>query len=98
MRRLVLILLVLIVIAAAGTYVVAGFQTPPSLAFTKPGEFPGAVIPIDFQTRSATPAGVQLAFEQNGTRTPLPAPPGGSTTVKMAASAASVPELKIQAG
>jgi len=98
MRRLVLILLVLIVMAAAGTYVVAGFQTPPSLAFTKPGEFAGAAIPIEFQITSATPADVHIAFEQNGTRTPLSAPPAGSTTVKMAASAASVPELKIQAG
>ena len=80
MRRLVLLLLVLIVIATAGTYVVAGFQTPPSVAFTKPGEFAGAAIPIEFQITSATPADVQLAFEQNGTRTALPAPPAGSTT------------------
>lgn len=97
MRKLVLILLVLIVIAA-GTYVVAGFQTPPSVAFTKPGEFARAAIPIEFQITSATPADVQLAFEQNGARTALPAPPAGSTTVKMVASTAAVPELKLQAG
>jgi murein DD-endopeptidase MepM/ murein hydrolase activator NlpD len=98
MRRLVLILLVLIVMATAGTYVAAGFQTPPSVGFTKPGEFAGAAIPIELQITSATPAEVQLAFEQNGARTALPAPPAGSTAVTMAVSAASAPGLKIQAG
>ena len=98
MRKLVLILSVLIVIAAAGTYVAAGFQTPPSVAFTKPGEFAGAVIPIEFQIASATPADVQIAFEQSGQRMALPAPPAGSTTVSTTASDASVPGLKIQAG
>jgi len=97
MRSLVLILIGLVTIVA-GTYVVAGFQAPPSVTFTKPGEFAGAAIPIELQVTSATPAALQIAFEQNGTRTALPAPPAGSAEVKMAASAASVPGLKIQAG
>jgi murein DD-endopeptidase MepM/ murein hydrolase activator NlpD len=97
MRRVVLILIGLIAIVA-GTYVVAGFQAPPAVTFTKPGEFAGAAIPIELQVTSTTPADLQITFEQNGTRTALPAPPAGSAEVKMAASAASVPGLKIQAG
>ena len=97
MRRLVLILIGLITIVA-GTYVVAGFQAPPNVTFAKPGEFAGAAIPIELQVTSATPADLQITFEQNGTRTALPAPPSGSAEVKMTASAASVPGLKIQAG
>jgi murein DD-endopeptidase MepM/ murein hydrolase activator NlpD len=97
MRKLVLILIGLITVVA-GTYVGAGFQAPPAVTFVKPGEFAGAAIPIELQVTSSTPADLQIAFEQNGTRTTLPAPPPGSADVKMAASAASVPGLKIQAG
>lgn len=97
MRKLLLILVVLIV-AAGGAYVVAGFQSAPTVTFSKPGEFAGAAIPIEFQLDSATPADVTISFEQNGTRTAVVTPPSGSSFVKTTVSAASAPGLKVQAG
>lgn len=97
MRKLLLILLILVV-AAGGAYVAAGFQAAPTVTFSKPGEFAGAAIPIEFEIASADPADVQIAFEQNGTRTPVVSPPSGSSFVKTTVSAASVPGLKVQAG
>jgi len=97
MRKLLLILLILVV-AAGGAYVAAGFQAAPTVTFSKPGEFAGAAIPIEFEIASADPADVQIAFEQNGTRTAVVSPPSGSSFVKTTVSAASVPGLKVQAG
>jgi murein DD-endopeptidase MepM/ murein hydrolase activator NlpD len=97
MRKLVGLVLVLILIAA-GAFVVAGFQASPSITFSKPGDFAGAAVPIEFQVASATPPTVAIAFEQNGTRTALPPPPSGTMDVKAMASAAVVPGLNVQAG
>ncbi|TAK19016.1 MAG: M23 family metallopeptidase, partial [Acidobacteria bacterium] len=97
MRKLVLILLVLVA-AAGGAYVIAGFQAPPSITFTQPGDFAGGAIPIEFDVASATPADLSIAFEQGGQRTPVVTPPSGSSFVKTTVSAASVPGLKIAAG
>jgi murein DD-endopeptidase MepM/ murein hydrolase activator NlpD len=96
-RKLLLVVFVLFALAVM-VYVAAGFQLAPSITLTKPGDFAGATIPIELQVTSATPADVQLAFEQNGTRTALPDPPAGAAMVKTSASAASVPGLAIQAG
>jgi hypothetical protein len=38
----------LIILVAAGAFVVAGFQAPPSITFSKPGDFAGAAVPIEF--------------------------------------------------
>lgn len=97
MRKLVLILLVLI-LAAGGAYVAAGFQSAPTVTFAQPGEFAGAAIPIELRITSATPADVAIAFEQNGTRTAVAAPPAGSSFVKTTVSATSAPGLKVVAG
>ena len=97
MRKLVLILLVLIA-AAAGAFVVAGFQAPPSVTFTQPEAFAGAAIPIALEIASPTPADLSIAFEQDGQRTEVVTPPPGSAFVKTTVSAASVPGLKIKAG
>ena len=97
MRKLVGLVLVLILVAA-GAFVVAGFQAPPSITFSKPGDFAGAAVPIEFQLTSATPPTVTIAFEQNGTHTTIPSPAPGTTDVKTAASAATVPGLSVKAG
>jgi len=97
MRKLVLLVVVLLA-AVGGAYVVAGFQSPPTVTMTKPDAFAGAAIPVEFELSSPTPADVSVAFEQNGTRTAVATPPPGSTFVKTTVSAASVPGLKILAG
>jgi len=97
MRKLVGLVVVLILVSA-GAFIVAGFQAPPSITFSKPGDFAGAAVPIEFQVASATPPTVEMIFEQNGTRTALPPPPSGTMDVKAVASAAVVPGLSVQAG
>src|SRR3954466_9779826 len=97
MRKLLLIVVVL-VLAAAGAFVVAGLQAPPTITLSKPGDFAGAAVPVEFQIASPTPADVEVAFEQNGTRSKVAAPPSGSSFVKTTVSGASVPGLKVVAG
>jgi hypothetical protein len=97
MRKLVVIVLVLL-LAAGAAYVVAGFQTAPAVTFTKPGDFAGGAVPIEFQVASSTTPTVEIAFEQNGARHALPAVPAGTTDVKTVASAQTVPGLTPQAG
>jgi murein DD-endopeptidase MepM/ murein hydrolase activator NlpD len=97
MRKLLLVLIVLIV-AAGGAYFAAGLQAPPTITLSKPGDFAGAAVPVEFQLASPTPADVEVAFEQNGARTKVAAPPSGSSFVKTTVSAASVPGLKVVAG
>jgi murein DD-endopeptidase MepM/ murein hydrolase activator NlpD len=95
MRKLVLILVVLLV-ASGGAYVVAGLQPGPAVTLSKPGDFAGAAVPVEFQIVSPAAADVQIAFEQNGVRTAVAAPAPGSSSVTI--SSASAPGLKIQAG
>jgi murein DD-endopeptidase MepM/ murein hydrolase activator NlpD len=97
MRKLVLILLVLIV-AAGAAFVVAGLQPKPAITFTQPGDFAGSAIPVELEVTSATPANVEIAFEQNGTRTAAVTPPPGSSFIKSTISSATVPGLKVTAG
>jgi murein DD-endopeptidase MepM/ murein hydrolase activator NlpD len=97
MRKLVLVVLVLIV-AAGAAFVVAGLQPKPAITLTQPGDFAGAAIPVELQITSVTPANVEIAFEQNGTRSVAAAPPPGSSFVKTTVSSATVPGLKVQAG
>ena len=97
MRKL-LVLVVILVVVAGAVYLAAGFQPGPSITITRPGDFAGATVPIELQIASPTPADVHVFFEQNGTRTSLPDPPGGATTVKASASAAEVPGLNVKAG
>ncbi len=97
MRKLVLIVFVLVV-AAAAAFVVAGLQPKPAINLTKPGEFAGAAVPVEFELTSATPADVTIVFEQNGTRTNVVTPPPGSSFVKTTVSSATVPGLKVVAG
>ncbi|HEX5071149.1 MAG TPA: M23 family metallopeptidase [Vicinamibacterales bacterium] len=97
MRRLVVVVVVLLVLVGAA-WVVAGFQAPPSVTFTKPGDFAGAAVPIEVQVASSTAPTVAIAFEQNGARHALPAVPAGTTDIKTAARAQTVPGLTPQAG
>ena len=96
--RKLIVIVVALVAAAVIAYVAAGFQSPPSVTLGKPGAFAGASVPIELQVASPTPADVHIWFEQNGTRTPLPDPPAGATTIATSASATSVPGLTIAAG
>src|SRR6188508_281460 len=70
MRKLVALLAVL-VLALLGTYVGAGFLAPPALTIAKPERFVGASTPVEVQIDAPGGAvsGLQIAFEQNGTRT-----------------------------
>ena len=97
MRKLLVALVVLLLVAGA-VYVAAGFQAPPSVTLTKPGDFAGATVPIEVQVASATPADVKIAFEQNGTRTALPDQPAGAASITTSVSAANAPGLKVTAG
>jgi murein DD-endopeptidase MepM/ murein hydrolase activator NlpD len=96
--RKLLVIVVVLFVAAGAVYLAAGFQPGPSITITKPGDFAGARVPIELQIASPTPAEVHVFFEQNGTRTPLPDPPAGATTVNASASAAEVPGLNVKAG
>jgi murein DD-endopeptidase MepM/ murein hydrolase activator NlpD len=75
---------------------VAGLQPGPAVTLSKPGDFAGAAVPVEFQIVSPAAADVQIAFEQNGVRTAVAAPAPGSSSVTI--SSASAPGLKIQAG
>ena len=97
MRKLVVLIVVLLFLAGAA-YVVAGFQAPPAVTFTKPGDFAGASVPIEFHVASSTTPAVDIVFEQNGTRHAVTAPPPGTLDVKTSASAQTVPGLTVQAG
>jgi len=70
MRKLV-VLLVLLVLAALGTYVGAGFLAPPGLAIVKPERFVGAATPVEVHVEAPGGAvsSLKIEFEQNGART-----------------------------
>ncbi|HXT69676.1 MAG TPA: M23 family metallopeptidase [Vicinamibacterales bacterium] len=99
MRKL-LVAVVVLVLVALGVYVAAGFRPGPSITIVKPGDFAGATIPIELQIASPSPAEVQVFFEQNGTRTPLPGfeAPEGSTMTNVVAGAKEVPGFAPKAG
>jgi len=97
MRKLVVVVVVLLLLAGAA-YVVAGFQAPPAVTLTKPGDFAGGVVPIEFHVASSTAPTVQVVFEQGGTRHVLPAAAPGATDIRTAASAETLPGLTVQAG
>src|SRR5689334_11455120 len=96
-RKLIVIVFVLVA-AAVIVYVAAGFQAPPSITITRPGEFAGATVPVELQIASATPATVHIQFEQNGTRTALPDQPAGAASITTSVGAQNAPGLKVAAG
>jgi murein DD-endopeptidase MepM/ murein hydrolase activator NlpD len=96
--RKLLVLVILLVVVAAGAFIAAGLQPGPSVTISKPSDFAGANIPIELQIASPTPADVHIVFEQNGVRTALPDPVAGAATVVTSVSAANAPGLKVVAG
>jgi murein DD-endopeptidase MepM/ murein hydrolase activator NlpD len=67
-------LVLLLLLAAGGAWVVAGRMTPPSIAIEKPEKFVGAATPLQITiTAPDAPAmkPIRVAFEQNGKQTPL---------------------------
>jgi Peptidase family M23 len=67
-------LVLLLLVAAGGAWVVAGRMTPPSIAIEKPEKFVGASTPLQITiTAPDAPAmkPIRIAFEQNGKQTPL---------------------------
>src|SRR5574339_653507 len=71
--RYLLALLLLLVLAAGGAWVVAGRMAGPSIDISKPDEFVGLSTPLEVSVTS--PDGrfrvVRVLFEQNGKQTPL---------------------------
>jgi murein DD-endopeptidase MepM/ murein hydrolase activator NlpD len=72
MRYLMGLLLILL-LAAGGAYVVAGRAGGPSIVIGKPETFVGMATPLDVTigTPGGTLSAVTVVFEQNGKRTPL---------------------------
>ena len=72
MRKL-LVLVVVLMLVFAGLFVAAGYGAGPTVQITKPERFVGTTTPVEVAIES--PGGVlsslEVAFEQNGTRTPL---------------------------
>jgi murein DD-endopeptidase MepM/ murein hydrolase activator NlpD len=67
-------LVLLLLLAAGGAWLVAGRMTPPSIAIEKPEKFVGTSTPLQITiTAPDAPAmkPVRIAFEQNGKETPL---------------------------
>jgi hypothetical protein len=67
-------LVLLLLVAAGGAWVVAGRMTPPSIAVERPEKFVGASTPLQISiTAPDAPAmkPIRVAFEQNGKETPL---------------------------
>jgi hypothetical protein len=73
MKYLVGLIFVLL-LAAGGTYLVAGRMAPPSIAIEKPEKFVGAATPLQVAITApdaATMSPIRIAFEQNGKETVL---------------------------
>ncbi len=67
-------LVLLLLVAAGGTYVVAGRMTPPAITIEKPDKYVGAATPLEIAIASPeapmmTP--LRVVFEQNGKQTTL---------------------------
>jgi murein DD-endopeptidase MepM/ murein hydrolase activator NlpD len=67
-------LVLIVLVAAGGTYVVAGRMTPPAIAIEKPEKFIGAATPLEVAiTAPDAPAmkPLRIVLEQNGKQTTL---------------------------
>ena len=82
--RKVLVLVILLAIGAAVTFVAAGFAAGPAIQIVRPAKFVGASTPVEVAID--TPAGLltalRIEFEQNGVRTPVFALAGETTTTQ----------------
>ncbi len=91
MRKL-LVLVVVLMLVFAGLFVAAGYGAGPTVQITKPERFVGTTTPVEVAIES--PGGVlsslEVAFEQNGTRTPLVTAVGDATRVADAADRVAV--------
>ena len=91
MRKL-LVLVVVLMLVFAGLFVAAGYGAGPTVQIAKPERFVGATTPVEVAIES--PGGVlsslEVAFEQNGTRTPLVTAVGDATRVADAADRVAV--------
>ncbi len=72
MRKLVA-LIVLLVLAGAGLYMIAGSMEGPAIEIVRPGAYVGVASPVEVAatTPGAHLSALQIEVEQNGTRTPL---------------------------
>ncbi|MEZ5318808.1 MAG: M23 family metallopeptidase [Vicinamibacterales bacterium] len=88
MRRLTVVF-ALLVIVAAGVWVGAGFMAGPAIEIAKPERWVGAATPVDIVIDSpgGALASLAVAFEQDGTRTPLYEATGGVSAVQAPDSA-----------
>ena len=91
MRKL-LVLIVVLMLVFAGLFVAAGYGAGPIVQITKPERFVGTTTPVEVAIES--PGGVlsslEVAFEQNGARTPLVTAVGDATRVADAADRVAV--------
>ncbi len=71
--RKALVVLVVLAVAAGSLYVAAGRAAGPSIQIVTPERFVGASTPLDVvvQAPRGRVSSLQIAFEQDGTRTPL---------------------------
>jgi murein DD-endopeptidase MepM/ murein hydrolase activator NlpD len=67
-------LVLLLLVAAGGTYVVAGRMTPPAITIEKPDKYVGAATPLEIAISSPeapTMRPLRVVFEQNGKQTTI---------------------------
>ena len=67
-------LVLLLLVAAGGTYVVAGRMTPPAITIEKPDKYVGAATPLEIAIASPEAPmmkPLRIVFEQNGKQTTL---------------------------
>ncbi|HEY7501930.1 MAG TPA: M23 family metallopeptidase [Vicinamibacterales bacterium] len=67
-------LILIVLVAAGGAYVVAGRMTPPAIAIEKPEKFVGASTPLEVAItvpNAPATAPLRVVFEQNGKQTEL---------------------------
>ena len=71
--RFLLALVLIVVLAAGGAYVVAGRSAPPTITISKPEKLVGAATPMEVAVKApeARLTGVRIELEQNGKRFPL---------------------------
>ncbi|MEP6915003.1 MAG: M23 family metallopeptidase [Acidobacteriota bacterium] len=79
--RYLLGLILILLLAAGGAYVIAGRGAGPSIAIGKPDKFIGASTPLDvtIDAPGAKLTAVRIVFQQNGKDTPLYTTDAGST-------------------
>ena len=71
--RFLLALVLIVVLAAGGAYVVAGRSAPPTNTISKPEKFVGQSTPMEVAVKApeARLNAVRIELEQNGKRFPL---------------------------